>query len=1025
MSKNFRTRHSVLAAAVALGVSACGGGGGGSNVKSPPPPANGDPNGGNVIVTNTLVVGSGETITKPVKLFSRAVLDNAGTIGGGLDVAVQSGYADVDVEVRNHDGGNIQGASSAISFGVGGSVYNNGSGSLIRSQGTPVLMGVAPGRVENSNGGAIEGGAAGVLLQGGGRVINTGGSTIRSASGIAVKINYEYANVKNEGGSRITGATTALYLQRGGDVVNGAGSTIEALGSSAGSCTTGSKCSIFVEPDQSRPAAGTDGRLRLSNAGTIIGNVQLAPTVANEVNLWAGGVIHGDLDMGTSLLARLTLSGDAGTVQSYSSAVTGHTTFGEGYLTKDGAGTWILDADFSPRLTSVWNGTLRVGTGGTSGSLGSSDIELRDAQLVFDHSDDVTITGSVIGTGPLVQAGTGTLILTGGVQISEMRIETGGTLQIEATGDGPPVQGNEYILAEHIVNDGTLLFNSASNVSSGNISGTGSVVQDGSNSLILSGSNTYTGGTIVRSGSLVAQGILPGSLTVESGAMLGRFLGITEDPDARGVAGNLVSTGEVVVRGGDAKVGGDFTQSGSGTLSVSLGSKLDVAGKAMIEGGTLNVVGAESGYVANTHTDILAATEGVEGVFAQLTRASGVVFTSTTIHYDTNSVWLDTTGLNVTQAAMGDGIGYTSASMGSAVRVQGAFEQLNDRIATDSLGGVPADFLEAAGQFQSAPSIGAAQASLRSLSGELHAASAAMTFRAIDAGNQVLSDRFDAIRDGHAAFGMWTQQIGSGGGMARSGFDGIGFRMDGWLVGNDFRVGHSGVAGFAFGQGQGLQQRREGFDRDANRRTEGMVYAGLASDRWYALGRLGFGHFRQDVNRALLLGEGAEGVWTRYGGRYQVAYGEGGLQSGWRSVRITPFASLQYARSTRDAFAEQGAGGFGLRSDAQSQERWQAALGIRAARQWSWSGGRTLTVGTHAQWFSVAGAGGDATEASFVGLQHSSPLLGIGLSRYGTLFGIGLEARLSPNAMLKVAYDHERGQFDSAEGMTAGFSLAF
>src|SRR5690606_28324387 len=117
----------------------------------------------------------------------------------------------------------------------------------------------------------------------------------------------------------------------------------------------------------------------------------------------------------------------------------------------------------------------------------------------------------------------------------------------------------------------------------------------------------------------------------------------------------------------------------------------------------------------------------------------GVVFTSSTINQDANSVWLDTTGLDVTMAAAGGAVGYTPVSMGSAVRVQGAFEQLNERIANDSLAGVSDDFLRSAGRFQHAPSLEAAQASLRSLSGELHAASAATSFRAIDAGNQALA----------------------------------------------------------------------------------------------------------------------------------------------------------------------------------------------------------------------------------------------------------------------------------------------
>ena len=156
----------------------------------------------------------------------------------------------------------------------------------------------------------------------------------------------------------------------------------------------------------------------------------------------------------------------------------------------------------------------------------------------------------------------------------------------------------------------------------------------------------------------------------------------------------------------------------------------------------------------------------------------------------------------------------------------GAFEQLNVKIATGKLAGVSGDFVRAAGQFQQAPTLQAAQASLQSLSGQLHAASAAMTFKAIDVSSRALSDRFDNLLDKGNGFGMWMRNLNVGGEMARAGFDGVGFQLNGWLVGSDRRIGHSGVAGYAFGQSRGQQRLDQGFDRDNSRSTEGMMYAG-------------------------------------------------------------------------------------------------------------------------------------------------------------------------------------------------------
>jgi fibronectin-binding autotransporter adhesin len=781
----------------------------------------------------------------------------------------------------------------------------------------------------------------------------------------------------------------------------------------------------------------------LVNAGTILGDVQMSGAGANSVTLVAGGTIRGDLDIGTHGDSSLSLNGGAGTVQRYSQAVTGDTTF-QGALAKSGDGTWIIDSDNLGELgqLEIDGGSLQIVEGGPAGIVDWRRVDrpgywlmayLRHGELVFDRSDDVIFAASIMSDASLgedavlVQAGTGTLVLAQGLQTpAGIRIERG-TLQFDDSGD----RITSEVITEHttnVENNGVMVFDTNKGILiwSGSFSGTGSIVIDGSGFLVWTGANTYTGGTTIKRGSLAANTFLPGDVTVDVGGVF--------SPTA--VAGDVFSAGRVSTDtwfiDGDTEhvtVGGNYHQAATGTLRVVVGTQLDVGGTATLEGGTLELYGQTEGYVANDHTVVLTAAGGLTGTFDQMIDKSRewelLAFTVTSINYDANSVWLETQALDVTVAAAGNGIGYTPASMNSAERVQGAFEQLNDRIATDNLAGVSGDFLHAAGQFQRAPSIEAAQASLRSLSGQLHAASAAMTFRAIDAGNQALSDHLDGLRDGHNGFGMWTQQLGSGGGMARSGFDGVGFQLNGWLVGNDYRIGQSGVAGFAFGQGMGRQQLQNGLDRDDSHRTEGMFYAGLAGDYWYSQGRLGFGHVRQDVNRRLLLGDTTEGVSTRYDGRYQVAYGESGLRFGRGDMRLTPFVSVEYARSDRDGFAEQGAGGFGLRSDAQALERWQAAVGVRAARRWDFGSGRTLDFGAHAQWRRTLGANGDDLDASFVGLQQWSPLLGIGRSRYGGLLGLGLDAGLSPRATLKLAYDYERGQYDSAQGISAGLNVAF
>ena len=98
-------------------------------------------------------------------------------------------------------------------------------------------------------------------------------------------------------------------------------------------------------------------------------------------------------------------------------------------LVKTNAGTLVIaNANSYTGTTSITGGTLRIGDGGTSGSIaGSID---NSAALVFDRSDAVTHSGTISGTGTLTQRGTGTLILSGNNSHSGDTTASAGTLQL-------------------------------------------------------------------------------------------------------------------------------------------------------------------------------------------------------------------------------------------------------------------------------------------------------------------------------------------------------------------------------------------------------------------------------------------------------------------------------------------------------------------------------------------------------------------------------------------------------------------
>jgi autotransporter-associated beta strand protein len=543
------------------------------------------------------------------------------------------------------------------------------------------------------------------------------------------------------------------------------------------------------------------------------------------------------------------------------------------------------------------------------------------------------------------------------------------------------------------------------------ISGAGGLIKQGAGTLTLTQPSSFTGLTQVQGGTLIAQS-LASSVNIAAGGTLS---------GTQAIAGSITNAGVLGVSGSNVTVAGNYTQQGAGRLAVSLGSALQVTGTASLNGGDLYVIGSNSGYVVSAHTDVLTATGGLTGTFSALNMAPNVTLTAT-LGYDANSAWLNVQQLQVTALAMS----YTAASFGAAQRVQGAFGLINTQLTvpTSTTTPVSSGFIAGAASFQQSPTLATVQSSLQSLSGQLHAASAAMTFESIDAGTRALSDRFDNLVDAPRV-GGWAQDLGYHGGLSRSGYNNVGFDLNGWMVGEDHRVGGDGVVGYALSQSQGLGRLTGTADQDFSHAVEGMMYGGVIRGQWYTMGRFGVGSYRENMRRFLQLGNQFSAVASESRGRYGVAYGESGYRTALGGTRITPYMNLQYAQIQRDGFNELGAYGFGLKSGAQTTARWQAGLGLRASRDWMLPRWGRLSLQTRLLWQQSFGLRGDVFQASFSGINQFAPVGGIGLSRYGGIVGTALNWGMTPRASLLLGYDQYFGQRQQAGMASARFNWSF
>jgi autotransporter-associated beta strand protein len=559
--------------------------------------------------------------------------------------------------------------------------------------------------------------------------------------------------------------------------------------------------------------------------------------------------------------------------------------------------------------------------------------------------------------------------------------------------------------------DVSVSFDGLTSTWSNDISGAGGLIKNGTGTLILTGNDSYAGDTQVLGGTLQATTALPGDVTIGSAGTL---------DNVPGVNGSLANSGTVTVRSGTTEVTGNYTQTGTGTLSVNLGTLLSVTGTAQIDG-TLNVLGAVSGYVTNSHEDVLTAFGGLTGTFRQLTTSPGV-FLNTTIQYTSDSVWLDTTSLSITQAAQAMSI-TDPASSAAAARVQRGFDTLDSKIAASET--IAPGLLQGAGAIQRAATPASARATLQSISGQLHAASAAMLFDGIAATSDALSGHFDDLLDGRAKFGTWYGDLGWQGDLQRGGYAGASFRSNGSLVGADFRVGVHGVLGYAVGASRGYGQLDASWDHNRTWTDHATLYGGVANGVWYAKAQAGGGWFHEDMQRLLLLGGLVAPVGSEVSGRYFTGSLEGGHQFHIGTARITPFVDVRYQRIEQGAFAEQGGYGFGLAANARTVGRLQTGAGIRAQRAWQLADRMLMEFDGSASWRRAVHQYGEAFEASFTGFDDWMPMQGIGLSRDESVLRAGLSLWPTRTFALRLGYAREQGERQRANSVMLQGALGF
>jgi len=309
--------------------------------------------------------------------------------------------------------------------------------------------------------------------------------------------------------------------------------------------------------------SGSNAVLALTKTGT--GTLTLAGvnTYSGQTTINAGTlqINDGSIAGSSGILNNATLVYNLVTnAQTYGTAIAG-----TGALTKTGSNTLTLTGSNSyTGPTNINSGTLNIGS--ADALAGGGNITFGGGALQYSAGNQADYSGRIVGsssaiaidtngqnvsfasslassnTGSLTKSGSGTLALSNSNGITGPVIINAGTLSVgnvNALGSGTTTfAGNSTLQSAvasgtfanpMVINTGvTGTFDSLSNTNtlSGAISGAGGLTKIGAGTLVLAGSNTYTGTTSILGGAVQVSGITNtlgngsgGSVTLNGGEL--------------------------------------------------------------------------------------------------------------------------------------------------------------------------------------------------------------------------------------------------------------------------------------------------------------------------------------------------------------------------------------------------------------------------------------------------------------------------------------------------------------------------
>ncbi len=742
------------------------------------------------------------------------------------------------------------------------------------------------------------------------------------------------------------------------------------------------------------------GTFTLSDASDrfVVGTA-LKDQTPNSATAWNGSTLH-KAGAGT-----LVLSGQ--------NSYTGGTTLADGRLQVS------QDANLGAASggLSFQGGTLAT----TSSFTSARDIALlSDGRFEVDADTTLSLDGAVVGQADLIKSGAGSLRLNNQANnYLHSRIEEGSLIAQAAT------------LSGSVENNGTLIFDQASDDAyAGGISGTGSLIKDGSGTLSLTGDNSaFRGDTAIVAGRLTLNGKLGGSSTIGAGSVLG----------GSGVIGSGAGSSITVAEGGTLSPGNSIgTLTINGDLHVQPGARLivetqpqgtaadliKVTGKTSLSGGSVAHIGANGNYDLRSSYTILASEGVLSGEFGDVTSDFAFLRPSLSYDYQNGQVSLV---LERNDQVM-DSAAQTRNQRASANAIESIGLHANHAV-YDAIAQLPND-----------PDL--LRASFDGLSGELHASAKTVlqedSRQLRDTVNERLRSASRAVaaqtapvrnNQGQLAASdstgthSWIQGMGSWRSAdATDNTARVSSSSSGFLMGVDTNVSESARVGVLAGFSRSDIKLR---DRSSSASSDNYHLGAYAGTEWGALGlRGGLAYSWHDLStrRSVSVPGLSDTLKADYSSQSTQAFAELGYRIEAAAVALEPFAQLAYVHQKSNSFTEKG-GAAALHADRQTTNTTFMTLGTRAMTEFELGSTQANVHGSLAWRHAMGTTKPSATHAFSAGSAFT--VVGAPIAKNSAMLEAGVDLKINSQAAIGLAYQGQLARSAQDHSVQARLNIRF